>query len=107
MAWRDYNEFLATAREAYDISYEDAQQLYREMRFELEGRPTTEDLYAEAELIAEIVEDDYGPEEEPEEEEREWFDDLEYVEWDLDSVDEYWLEAGEEIEITADHMYED
>lgn len=90
MSWRAYNDWIAEARDLFGLDYDEARNLYSEVR-EAEGRPLEyEDLYETApEYLVEI---------EPEE-------DLEY-DFEFDWDDE-WLEEGEEIELSLEIAYEE
>lgn len=61
MAWEDYNEFLRDARETFGLSQAEAQELYRDLREELDDTPTRDDLDSERAVeLAEAIRDFEG-----------------------------------------------
>lgn len=100
MSWHieQYNDFIAHAREDFDLSYSEAQELYREVRDAFaEGPATLDDLndyadYLQTEEGAALVFDSvlYDLDVVPEVFESEGYD------------DDYVLDEGAEIELTAD-----
>jgi len=88
MSWQAYNDFIALARDVYDLDLQDARHMYSYMRDDLDRVPEVEDLFTEEAGL--FMED-----EEPEED------------YELFGPDDEWVEAGEEVEVTADLAYED
>lgn len=96
MARTWYHDFIAEAREEFDLSYSEAMDYYRDLKEQGFNRQDFIDLALEVFEEPEI-----------EEPEVDWFDDLEYAEYDIEDVEDYWLDEGEEIEITADLEYKE
>lgn len=89
MSWAAYNDFLALARDAYGVDQGEAQALYRDLRNDLGRALRLDDIFTpEAGLFVEDVgeENEYG--------------------YELVGPDDEWIEAGEEVEVTADLAYE-
>ena len=92
---RNYNAFLREAREEYDLSQEEARLLYREVRDWKVGPAYGADvdryrdaLYDDPQLVVDSML--YGP------------PTVEAVYGAEDYPDDYWLDEGAEIEMTAE-----
>ena len=98
MAWSigDYNDFLEVVTDVFGVDRYEAAEVYRDLRDVLDIGPLS---VADLEEYADVVSDLMEPEVEEEEEE------LDY-DYEFDWQDE-WLDAGEELEITADLHYTD
>lgn len=118
MAWSisDYNDFLNEAQDLFGLERGEAQQLYRDMSDSFDGQTllvgdlqdfadVASDLIAIGEYEEPVIEGDYkdyAPGEVEVEGEWEW-------EYELDEFDpdDFWIDEGEEIEVTADLAYEE
>ena len=117
MAWSisDYNEFLDEARDLFGLEYDEAQELYRDMSDHFDSESLTrDDLRDYADVASDIIViEEYEPVEEGEYEHYEPGDVVEEEEWeweyDLDEFDpdDFWIDEGEEIEVTAEVAYEE
>lgn len=107
MSWREYNEFIGAAREAYGLDIEGARELYRDMSEVLGYRPEVEDIFEFADIAEALVEPEGFEGPEPlASDEAEWDG---YV-WDVGEPDERFehefgeddiVYPGEEVEISA------
>jgi hypothetical protein len=116
MTRADYWEFVAEARDVFGLTLGEAREFWRDLRDELDERPTVNDLASDEAFS--LVEGYFYPfdpdlyvpkEEEPEDEEESDYDDLypRDERFELEYGDDDIIFNGEEVEVTAELEYEE